>query len=419
MKSASQSESMQGGPDMVTRAQLILLARTLDVPVERLAHLERLGAEQLHELQQRMARVIFDYHAATFKRISMLAPIIPLSISLPLVQRIVPPLMGGRAAGAVGIAHPKRAAEAVGMVDPKYVADCAPYIDPHTVGKLAEIAPTEPIVRIANELLRRRDYVTAGPFLGYATTPLIRAIEAGVPDDAGLILSAAYAYSASNISAIVRQLLTGPLDRVPRMLATVLAGSTDLRLAAVSVFARCDEDVLEALGDILLDIGPPEAITDLASTVIEHGAINDLLRFTAYLSPSALDTVAANPITADTAAMSALVAALAQQTDPILWRGLLNLVERTELDVQRRIGASLLELPESTLAALPAIATTGHLRPTLLRVLAGVDTDTQVRIGEIWAELPADDRDDIERGARELGLATRLATLTVTMHIYG
>ncbi|MEU0505433.1 hypothetical protein [Nocardia sp. NPDC005998] len=419
MKSASQSESMQGGPDMVTRAQLILLARTLDVPVERLAHLERLGAEQLHELQQRMARVIFDDHATTFKRISMLAPIIPLSISLPLVQRIVPPLMGGRAAGAVGIAHPKRAAEAVGMVDPKYVADCAPYIDPHTVGKLAEIAPPEPIVRIANELLRRRDYVTAGPFLGYATTPLIRAIEAGVPDDAGLILSAAYAYSASNISAIVRQLLSGPLDRVPRMLETVLAGSTDLRLAAVSVFARCDEDVLEALGDILLDIGPPEAITDLAATVIEHGAINDLLRFTAYLSPSALDTVAANPITADTAAMSALVAALAEQTDPILWRGLLNLVERTELDVQRRIGASLLELPESTLAALPAIATTGHLRPTLLRVLAGFDTDTQVRFGEIWAELPADDRDDIERGARELGLATRLATLTVTMHIYG
>ncbi|MGW4766985.1 hypothetical protein ACWEO2_02945 [Nocardia sp. NPDC004278] len=419
MKSASQSESMQGGPDMVTRAQLILLARTLDVPVERLAHLERLGAEQLHELQQRMARVIFDDHAATFKRISMLVPFIPLSISLPLVQRTVPPLMGGRAAGAVGIAHPKRAAEAARMVDPKYAADCAPYIDPHTVGKLAEIAPPEPIVRIANELLRRRDYVTAGPFLGYATTPLIRAIEAGVPDDAGLILSAAYAYSASNISAIVRQLLTGPLDRVPRMLETVLAGSTDLRLAAVSVFARCDEDVLEALGDILLDIGPPEAITDLASTAIEHGASNDLLRFTAYLSPSALDTVAANPITADTRAMSALVAALAEQTDPILWRGLLNLVERTELDVQRRIGANLLELPESTLAALPAIATTGHLRPTLLRVLAGADTDTQVRFGEIWAELPPDDRDDIERGARELGLATRLATLTVTMHIYG
>ncbi|WP_433721977.1 hypothetical protein ACQP0C_20140 [Nocardia sp. CA-129566] len=418
MKSASQNESMQGVPDLVTRAQLILLARTLDVPVERLTHLERVGAEQLHELQQRMARVIFDDHAATFKRISMLVPIIPLSISLPLVQRIVPPLMGGRAAGAVGIAHPKRAAEAVGMLDPKYAADCAPYIDPHTVGKLAEIAPPEPIVRIANELLRRRDYVTAGPFLGYATTPLIRAIEAGVPDDAGLILSAAYAYSASNISAIVRQLLSGSLDRVPHILATVLAGSTDLRLAAVSVFARCDEDVIEALGDILLDIGAPEAITDLATTLIEHGAIKDLLRFTAYLSPSALDTMAANPITTDNAAMSALVAALAEQTDPILWRGLLNLVERTELDVQRHIGTSLLELPESTLTALPAIAGKAHLRPTLLRVLAGFDTDTQVRLGEVWAKLPAESRDDIERGARELGVATRLATLTVTLHIY-
>ncbi|MFX0577997.1 hypothetical protein [Nocardia nepalensis] len=405
--------------DPVTRAQLVLLARTLHVPAQRLAHLEKLGAEQLHELQQRMARVIFDDHAVTFKRISMLVPIIPLSIALPLVQRIVPPMMGGRAAGAVGIEHPKKAAEAVGMLDPKYAADCAPYIDPHTIGKLADVAPPEPIVRIANELMRRKDYITTGPFLAYATTPLIRAIEAGVPDDEGLMLSAAYAYSGPNISAIVRQLLTGPLDRVPHILDTVIAGSTELRLAAASVFARCDEDVVEKLGDILLDIGSPEAITELATTFIEHGGINDMLRFTAYLSPSALDTLAANPITADHAAMSALVNALAEQTDPTLWRGLLNLVERTDVDIRRRIGASLLELPEPTLTALPAIATKGHLWSTLLRVLAAADADTQARLGQTWAELPADDRGHIEQRARDLGLSTRLATLTVTLDIYG
>jgi hypothetical protein len=405
--------------DLVTRAQLVLLARTLHVPAERLSHLEKLGAGQLHELQQRIARVLFDDHSATFGRLSKLVPIIPLSVSIPLVQRVVPPMIGGRAAGAVGIEHPKKAAEALRMLDPKYAADCAPYIDPHTIGKLADVAPPEPIVRIANELMRRKDYVTVGPFLAYATAPLIRAVEAGVPDDEGLMLSAAYAYSGPNISAIVRQLLTGPLGRVPHILDTVIAGSTELRLAAASVFARCDEDVIEKLGDILLDIGSPEAITELAATFIEHGGINDMLRFTAYLSPSGLDTLAANPITADHAAMSALVTALAEQTDPTLWRGLLNLVERTDVDIRRRIGASLLELPEPTLTALPAIATKGHLWSTLLRVLAAADADTQARLGQTWAELPADDRGDIEHRARNLGLSTRLATLTVTLDIYG
>ncbi|MEV5834778.1 hypothetical protein [Nocardia sp. NPDC052112] len=405
--------------DLVTRAQLVLLARTLDVPVERLAHLDRLGADQLHELQQRMARVIFDDHTATFTRLSKLMPIIPLRISIPLVQRVVPPMMGGRAAGAVGIEHPKRAADALRMLDPKYAADCAPYIDPHTVGRLAEVAPPEPVVQVANELMRRKDYVTAGPFLGYATTRLVDAIEAGVPDDEGLILSAAYAYSGPNISAIVRQLLSGPLDRIPHILDTVLAGSTALRLAAVSVFARCDEDVIEALGDILLDIGSPEAIAELVTTFIEHSAINDMLRFTAYLSRSALDTLAANPITADPAVMAALVAALADQTDPIRWRGLLDLVERTDAEIQRRIGTNLLELPESTLTAIPGIATEGRLWSTLLRILAVTDAATQVRLGELWAKLPADDRTDIQCRARDLGLATRLATLTVTLDIYG
>ncbi|MEV6339456.1 hypothetical protein AB0M12_32660 [Nocardia vinacea] len=425
MSTASRSDSMggggreTGGPDLVTRAQLVLLARTLHVPAERLAHLEKLGAEQLHELQQSMARALFDDHSATFGRLSKLVPIIPLNISIPLVQRVVPPMMGGRAAGAVGIEHPKKAAEALGMLDPKYAADCAPYIDPRTVGRLAAIAPPEPVVRVANELMRRKDYVTAGPFLGFATTQLVRAIEAGVPDDEGLILAAAYAYSGSNISAIVRQLLSGPLDRIPHILDTVLAGSTELRLAAVSVFARCDEDVIEALGDILLDIGPPGAITELAATFIEHGAINDMLHFTAYLSPSALDTLAANPITADPAAMAALVAALAGQSDPILWRGLLDLVERTDAEIQRRIGTQLLELPESTVTAIPGIATKGRLWSTLLRVLAVADTDTQVRLGELWAKLPADNRTDIQGRARDLGLATRLATLTVTLDIYG
>ncbi|WP_062981889.1 hypothetical protein [Nocardia anaemiae] len=421
MSTASRSDSVgggreTGGPDLVTRAQLVLLARTLDVPVERLEHLGRLGAEQLHELQQRMARVLFDDHSVTFGRLSKLVPIIPLSISIPLVQRVVPPMMGGRAAGAVGIEHPKKAAEALRMLDPKYAADCAPYIDPQTVGRLADVAPPEPVVQVANELMRRKDYVTAGPFLGFATTQLVRAIEAGVPDDEGLILAAAYAYSGRNISAIVRQLLTGPLDRIPHMLATVLAGSTELRLAAVSVFARCDEDVIEALGDILLDIGSPEAITELVATFIEHGAIKDMLRFTAYLSPSALDTLAANPITADSAA---LVAALAGQRDPILWRGLLDLVERTDVEIQRRIGTQLLELPESTLTAIPGIATEGRLWSTLLRILSVADADTQARLGELWAELPADDRTDIQGRARDLGLATRLAALTVTLDIYG
>ncbi len=52
----------------------------------------------------------------------------------------------------------------------------------------------------------------------------------------------------------------------------VLGGSTEL---LCGFWPAANEDVIETLGDVLLDIGPPEAITDLATTLIEHGTIND------------------------------------------------------------------------------------------------------------------------------------------------
>ncbi|MGW0246467.1 hypothetical protein ACWDYH_07480 [Nocardia goodfellowii] len=404
--------------DLVTKAQVVLLARTLHVPIERLAHLEHLGAEALHELQQRMAAVIFAQHATTFERISKLVPVIPLSISIPLVQRLVPPMMTGRAAGAVGVKYPKKAADAVWMLEPGYAADCAPYLDPHTVGQLADVAPPEPIVRITNEVLRRGDYVTAGPFLAYATPALIRAIEAGVADDEGLIRSAAYAYSGENLSGIMRQLLHGRSHRIPQMVATVLDGAPELKLAALSVFARCDSDVVGAVGELMFEFGSAAAITELIGIAIEAQAVPELLRFVGKLRPSALDSLAANPIVGDLPRMSALVAALEGADEPALWRGLLCWIERTDFEAQRRIARVITELSDPTLLAVPGAATDARIWPALLRLLAEADADTQAQLGEVWALLTPSVRADLQRRVTDLGLAGRLATFTVTLDIY-
>ncbi|MEU8895566.1 hypothetical protein [Nocardia sp. NPDC048505] len=404
--------------DLVTHAQLVLLARTLHVPAERLAHLERLGAAALHELQQRMAAVIFAQHAATFERIGKLVPVIPLSISIPLVQKLVPPMMTGRAAGAVGVKYPKKAADAVWMLEPGYAADCAPYLDPHTVGQLADVAPPEPIVRITNEVLRRGDYVTAGPFLAYATPALIRAIEAGVPDDEGLIRSAAYAYSGENLSGVMRQLLHGRSHRIPRMVTSVLEGSAELRLAALSVFARCDSDVVGAVGELMFEFGAASAITELIETAIDAGSVPELLRFAGNLRPSALDSLAANPVVGDHARLSKVVAALEGADEPALWRGLLSWIERADFAVQRQVTAMIADLTDPTLLAVPGAATEARIWPALLRLLAEADVDTQALFGEVWALLMPAVRHDLQRRVSDLGLDTRLATLTVTLDIY-
>ncbi|MRH90205.1 hypothetical protein GFY24_22650 [Nocardia sp. SYP-A9097] len=403
--------------DLVTRAQITLLSRTLHVPAERLAHLEKLGARHLHELQEAMAKVIFAQHNQTFARLSMLVPIIPLSISLPLVQRVVPAVIAGRAAGAIGVEHPRKAAEAVCMLKPSYAADGAPYMDPHAVGQLADIAPPEPVVAIVNEILRRGDYVTAGPFLAYATPALIKAVERGTHDDEGLIRSAAYAYSGESISMVVRHLLDGIEQRIPRLIQTILKGSDELKLAAVSVFARCDTDVIVGIGDILFDEGSAEDIAALVRTFIAAGAIPETLRFVGQLSPSALDLLAANPVLTEQESIHTLTATIDGGTDAATWRGLLELAERTAPALARRIGATVSHLEADALAQLPAILTAADLWPSVLRVLAVAEPDAQSRIGQAWSMLADPDRRELAERITELDLSEQLSALAATLQI--
>ncbi|WP_329405297.1 hypothetical protein OG563_25850 [Nocardia vinacea] len=401
--------------DLVTGAQIVLLSRTLHAPVERLAHLERLGSENLHELQERLAGLIFDQHNETFERISKLVPIIPLRISMPLVQRLVPPMMTGRAAGAVGVDHPKKAAETVAMLAPAYVADCAPYMDPRTVGQLAAVAPPEPIVRILNEMLARKDYITAGPFLdAFATPTLVAAFEQGVLDDEGLIFSAAYAYSVAGVSAIFRQLLAGPRQRIPRMLHTVLIGSTGLQLAALSTFARCETELTASIGDVLFSIGSTEMIGNLIASYLRAGAAPELLTFIGRLSKWALGALAGNPIIANDAVLAGLVGSLEGRIESDLWRGLFSLMAHADAGIQRRMIALLAQMNDAMVSALPGIATEAHDWPLLLDLIARADTPVRGRFETMWSNLPPERRIDLEHRIRELGLNIRLAPVTTT-----
>lgn len=398
--------------DLTTRAQLILLARTLHVHPQRVHHLRHLGARRLHELQQQISGVLFDQHTPTFRRISALVPIIPLSISIPLVQRLVPPMTTGRAAGAVGVDHPAKAAETLTMLDPAYAADCAPYLDPRAIAQLADVAPPGPVVEIVNELLRRQDYVTAGPFLACATPELIAAVEAGVRDDAGLIFSAAYSYDVEVLNAVVRQLLDGPRRRVPRMAHTVLSGTPGLQHAALSVFSRCAPDVMERVGDILFGSNRPRAIGDLVRNALMVGAGPELLTMAGQLTPVALWSLVGNQVFTDPAIAAGLVAALDGHEDPTAWRGLFVLMSRTDDDIRHHTGHALAALSDTAVATLPARATDTACWPALLDLVSVAGPDARARFGAVWSQLVPERRAHLHRCITEHHYDSRLAEIT-------
>jgi hypothetical protein len=285
-------------------------------------------------------------------------------------------------------------------------------MDPASIGQLADVAPPEPLIRVVNEVLRRRDYVTVGPFLAYATPNLIAAMERGVRDDEGLILATAYAFSAESISAILRQLLNGPAQRMPRMLRSVLAGSPDLQLAGLSVFARCEPEVIRAIGDILFGVGSPPAVDHLLRTAVRLGAVPELLILAGNLSRQALGKMAASPIFDDYDTMTAIVAALDGNTEINCWRGLFTLAARTGTDVQRRTARLLAALPDPMVIDLPTRATEADVWPMLLQLIAVADPTAQGRFGAAWATLSAERRAGLQWHIHEHHLDARLATIT-------
>ncbi|HZZ49327.1 MAG TPA: hypothetical protein VFE65_20775 [Pseudonocardia sp.] len=258
--------------DLVTRAQLVMLAGTMDVEPERLDSLDRLEVSQLRALRERVSDVLFDEHTQTFARVSRLAPLVPNALVAKLSQALVPPLVAGRAAGALGVAHPERAAGVLSHLSTEYMADCAPYLDPRTIGILAPVIPVRLLVGAANELMAREDYVTAARFLDYAEPELIREFERGIPDDVGLLMTATLTDSTRRLKQVIDLL---PRERVERIVLAAATGEDQL-VAGISLLARMDEQLRSELATVFLTRLPPDRLDWVVRTAADHDATDEL-----------------------------------------------------------------------------------------------------------------------------------------------
>jgi hypothetical protein len=322
--------------DLVTRAQLIMLAELLDVEPERLRHLERLGADGLRALRERISDRLFDEQAAVFARLNRLAPLVPNGVVAKLSQAIVPPLVAGRAAGALGVENPGRATAVLSDLSAEYMADCAPYLDQRTVAVLAPNIPVDVLVPAANELMRRKAYVTASWFLDYSTPELVLGLEEGIADKAGLLHTTALVQSDERLDEIIRIL---PTERVAVIVRTAV-GSPDLLMAGLSVLSRLSPDLTASLGDVLFDELDDDGLTDVLRTVMERDAVAELLTVAAALRPAALARLAANPYLTEPGTLEMFVLRAAEEGH---WAGVDRVAEHLTGEAARLLEERLTE----------------------------------------------------------------------------
>lgn len=308
-----------------------MLAETLGVEPDRLRHLERLGAEHLRGLRERISARLFDEQAAVFAKLNMLAPLVPNGLVAKLSEAIVPPLVAGRAAGALGLHSPERATAVLADLSPGYMADCAPYLDQRAVAALAPVIPADVLVPAANELMARQAYITASWFLDYATPELVLGLEAGIADKAGLLRTTALVQSDERLEEIIRLL---PRQRVEVIVRAALSAPEPL-LAGLSVLSRLSRELTAELGDVLFAELDDEGLADVVWTALDRGGAAELLAIAAALRPGALRRLSGNRRLTERAVLETLADAADERGR---WLGLERIAEHLTGEPARVIG---------------------------------------------------------------------------------
>lgn len=270
--------------DILTRAQLSLLAALLQTDAANLASLERLGADDLKALRGALSDALFDEQAEAFARVGKLAPLVPNALVVTVAHRAVPPEVAGRVGGAVGLAHGDRAIGVLSGLKPAYLADAAPYVDPRVIPHFAPRLPAKLLIPAARELLRRRDYLTASRFAEFATDELIVAFERAIDDDEGIILTGVLVSDTNVMNDIMRA--AGP-DRSLRMARAATAGKPEVLAALLSLLNRIDPELARPAVTELLghpDIAVVAHVLDVATA---EGVVVELLEVSAVLDGEA------------------------------------------------------------------------------------------------------------------------------------
>ncbi|QQG86628.1 hypothetical protein [Mycobacteroides chelonae] len=310
--------------DLLTHAQITLLAELLQADETALVGLARLGADNVEALRNGLSDAIFDSLAPTFARVSKLGQIIPNAVVIAVAEKVVPPEVAGRAAGALGLAYEDRAIAVLSGMKPAYLAEAAKHVDPRIVPHFAPKLPSHLLIPTAKELLRRRDYLTASRFVEFATDQHIVEFERAIDDDEGLIRAGAY---VSRADVLDRILWVAGTARVTRMATQAALGSAELIVAMLSVLARITPSIAAPAAAVLLANPDGTVSLHILRVAADEHALGAVLQLSALLDTAHLDRFSRLPLFEDSEFRSQMRHAIETAEQQQVWNRIDDVVE--------------------------------------------------------------------------------------------
>lgn len=404
-----------------TSAEVLKLARLLDVDPASLGYLEVVPADELRQLREGVTDVLFSTGAKALRQVGSAAKLLPSPLVASIAQRAFGPLLCARAAAAV---DPGKAIDVAKRLPADFLADVTVALDPRRVAEIISNVPESLVVPVASELGRREEHVTMGRFLAYVPDVAVTAAMTALSDEA--LLRTAFVLEHKDRLDHALGLL--PTERLAGIFRN--ASTLDLWSEALDLLDHLSDERRGPIADELA-AQDPDVVGGLVGTVSEVGLWSTLLPLVRLMSEeSRLRLAGMSPFHEERVLREIVVAAA---TDGI-WVDLVPLLRALPADAMARIPEIVAGLDVALLEGLvaDAMASADTLVP-MLDIVSGMDDQGRWKVIEVidgadrpLAEvllaaatapeqarllagaLPADVMQAVERAADRVGLRPEL-----------
>ncbi|MEV4148100.1 hypothetical protein AB0J40_30845 [Amycolatopsis sp. NPDC049691] len=214
-------------------AEILKLARVLDVEPARLAYLARVDPGDLQAFREQVTDTLFDANIAVLQRMALAARLLPGGVLAKIAEKVFGPLLCARIAGVVDVA---RGVDVAKRLHPRFLAEVAAELDPRRASAIISRIPLDTVLAVANELARKEDWITLGRFVGHLPDPTVRRALDEI-DDPGLLRIAFVLDDKRRVDHVVGLLPAHRLGRV----VTAAGADEDLWIPALDLLSHLSD----------------------------------------------------------------------------------------------------------------------------------------------------------------------------------
>lgn len=280
------------------KAEVVKLARLLDLEDDELEYLEPVPPAALRELREQVTDVLFGVDAGGITRLVEHSDLLPPQLIAAITKEAVGPFLTARVAGLM---EPRFAVKVVKRLSTDFLTDVAIAMDPRRAHDVIGAMPADIVLDVTENLAELGEWIVMGSFVGHLD-PETSAEALAAVEDYGLLKTAFVMEDKTQLGHQLSMIDDERLDSVlmvaaeealwPEALDLLISLRGHQRQRVIDAVVHQDPFVVDSLIESLYEDDLWEAIFDVVLEADDHVAVVDaVLRARAPVFRALVDAV--------------------------------------------------------------------------------------------------------------------------------